>query len=80
MERLDCIKVMHSDALMSRRSAKKSQKCPRITISLSPQDHEQVTRMAKTKKVSASWIVRDAVEKYLTADIPLLASVSGKDL
>ena len=45
----------------------------RITVTLPPADYDMVCRMAKGKKVSASWIVRDAVEKYLAAYAPLLA-------
>jgi len=37
----------------------------RITVTIPPEDYETVRRMAKVKKVSASWIVRDAVEKYV---------------
>jgi hypothetical protein len=29
----------------------------RITVTIPPQDYEEVLRMAKEKKVSASWIV-----------------------
>jgi metal-responsive CopG/Arc/MetJ family transcriptional regulator len=45
----------------------------RITVTLPPSDYETVCRMAKSKKVSASWIVRDALEKYLAADVPLFS-------
>ncbi len=38
----------------------------RITVTIPPQDYDVVLRMAKEKKVSASWVVRDAVEKYIT--------------
>jgi predicted transcriptional regulator len=34
-------------------------------VTIPPQDYEAVRRLAKEKKVSASWIVRDAVEKYV---------------
>ena len=44
----------------------------RLSVTLSKEDHDQVCRMAKIKKVSAAWIIRDAVEKYLLADAPLL--------
>lgn len=37
----------------------------RITVTLPPSDYAEVRRMAKEKKVSASWIVRDAVERYI---------------
>lgn len=71
---------MHSDARMADDNAKQQtqqEKRPtRITVTLPPENYELLVRMAKTKKVSASWVVRDAVEKYLTADVPLLKQVS----
>jgi metal-responsive CopG/Arc/MetJ family transcriptional regulator len=42
----------------------------RITVSIPPQDYDVVLRMAKEKKVSASWIVRDAVERYIKGETP----------
>jgi hypothetical protein len=42
----------------------------RITVSIPRQDYDVVLRMAKEKKVSAAWIVRDAVEKYIQGEIP----------
>ncbi len=44
----------------------------RITVTLPAENYNLLVRMAKNKKVSASWLVRDAVDKYLSADIPLL--------
>lgn len=71
---------MHSDARMADDNAKQQtqqEKRPtRITVTLPPENYELLVRMAKTKKVSASWVVRDAVEKYLTADVPLLKQAS----
>ena len=48
-------------------------KATRITVTFDAQDYTQLQRLAETKRVSASWIVRDAVRKYLDADVPLLA-------
>jgi hypothetical protein len=45
----------------------------RITISVPTTDYEHLLRVAESKRVSMAWVVRDAVEKYLTADIPLFA-------
>lgn len=40
----------------------------RITVTIPPPDYKVIRRMAKAKKVSASWIVRDAVEKYIQGE------------
>lgn len=73
---LQCIKVMHYDADMpDEQSEKRSTEAgsTRITVTF-PEDHYlQVVRIAEQKDVSASWVVRDAVKKYLTADVPLFA-------
>jgi hypothetical protein len=37
----------------------------RLTVTIPPRDYSAVIRIAKQKKVSASWVVRDAVEKYV---------------
>lgn len=49
----------------------------RITVTLPQADYEQVCRIAKSKRVSASWVVRDAVTDYLHRDIPLFAKAEG---
>ncbi len=46
-------------------SADPSPKGTRITVTVPATDYELVRQMAKARKVSASWIVRDAVEKYV---------------
>lgn len=48
-------------------------KVTRITVTFDAQDYTQLQRLAGIKRVSASWVVRDAVRKYLDSDIPLLA-------
>jgi metal-responsive CopG/Arc/MetJ family transcriptional regulator len=40
----------------------------RASISLPPELYKEVERIARTKKVSIAWVVRDAVEKYLESE------------
>jgi hypothetical protein len=71
------ITVMHYDAGMTAHVAQPNREnsaAPRITITLPPEHYRQIVQQAKSKRVSASWIVRDAVEKYLAADIPLFSN------
>jgi hypothetical protein len=69
--------VMQPDARMGKKR-KPSMRIPknstRVTVSLPRESYETVVRMAKNKRVSTAWVIRDAVEKYLVADIPLLAN------
>jgi predicted DNA-binding protein len=44
----------------------------RASISLPPGLHEEIERIARAKKVSIAWVVRDAVEKYLESEKPVL--------
>jgi metal-responsive CopG/Arc/MetJ family transcriptional regulator len=38
----------------------------RITVSVPTEHHEQLEGLAEQNKVSVAWVVRDAIEKYLT--------------
>jgi len=49
---------------------------PRKTVSLPVDLQDQLEKLAEKRKVSFSWLVRDAVEKYLAADAPLFQRTS----
>lgn len=44
----------------------------RITASLPPEICETLQGIAKQKKVSVAWVIREAAEKYVTDQWPLL--------
>jgi len=44
----------------------------RASISFPPALYETLEEIAKQKKVSLAWVVRDAAEKYVTDQRPLL--------
>lgn len=50
----------------------------RATISFPAAVYESLELIAKEKKVSLAWVVRDATERYVSDKWPLFASV-GKD-
>lgn len=50
----------------------------RATISFPAEHYAELERMAQEKKVSLAWIVRDAVDKYLTDQWPLLSTQDRK--
>lgn len=59
---------------MPKRTALKQEKSKvqRVSISI-PQDHyRELARIAGQKRVSVAWVVRDAVDSYLSAETPLL--------
>jgi len=51
----------------------------RATISFPAEHYAELERMAQDKKVSLAWIVRDAVEKYLADQWPLLGAQGRKE-
>lgn len=56
------------------RKTMKAQKNPswvRASISFPPDLYEMLGNLAKQKKVSLAWVVRDASEKYVTGQRPL---------
>jgi len=42
----------------------------RLSISVPPEHHAELQRLARQKRVSLAWVVRDALEKYIAAEIP----------
>jgi hypothetical protein len=62
-----------------RRSVKaKNTSLIRASISFPPDLYKSLEGIAKEKKVSLAWVVRDAAEKYLTGK-PTIASKFGAD-
>lgn len=46
-------------------------KMPRASASLPPAVYETLEQIAREKKVSLSWVIRDAAEKYVADRWPL---------
>jgi predicted transcriptional regulator len=44
----------------------------RLSISLSPDQHRELSEIARRNRVSVAWVVREAVERLLRDDMPLL--------
>jgi len=63
---------MHLDADMPAtnpsRAKQDARKPTRITVTLPPDSYDTVVHMAKSKRVSTSWVVRDAVSKYVETE------------
>ena len=59
----------------SQGSSLKAQREPavRASITFPPDLYVTLEEIAKQKKVSLAWVVRDAAEKYITDKWPLLA-------
>jgi len=44
----------------------------RLSVSLTPQQHRQLNEIARKNRVSAAWVVREAIERLLKHDRPLV--------
>ena len=64
-----CITLMRDDAGMQPapedNKALRRKNGTRITVTIPPDRYQEILQLAKSKKVSGSWVVRDAVDKYL---------------
>jgi predicted DNA-binding protein len=50
---------------------------PRASVSFPPEVYETLESLAKKKKVSIAWVVREAVEKYVANEWPLFSNLKG---
>jgi predicted DNA-binding protein len=55
------------------KKARRSRQKTRASISFPPEVYAELEKLAAAKKVSLAWIVREAAEKYLADQWPLLA-------
>jgi predicted DNA-binding protein len=46
-------------------------------VSLQPETYRTLEAIAKQKKVSTAWVLRDAAEKYVADQWPLLLAVDA---
>ena len=49
----------------------------RASVSFPPEIYRALEEIAKQKKVSVAWVVRDAAEKYLADQMPLFRGLKG---
>lgn len=68
-----------------RKSNQKSSKSrtagmPRASVSFPPELYKTLEELAKKKKVSIAWVIRDAAEQYVAAEWPLFASSLSREV
>ena len=49
----------------------RQKKSVRTTVSIPAQDYQELEQLAEQKRVSVAWVVREAVNKYLSDASPL---------
>jgi predicted DNA-binding protein len=50
---------------------------PRASITFPPEVYKTLSGLARDKKVSIAWVVREAVEQYIAAKTPLFSTREG---
>jgi len=43
----------------------------RLSVSLTPEQHDRLLEIARKNRVSVAWVVREAIERLLHDDMPL---------
>lgn len=51
---------------------------PRVSVSFPTELYRTLEQLAKKKKVSTAWVVREAAEKYVADQWPLFGSLKGE--
>jgi predicted DNA-binding protein len=66
---------MEQKSVRKRRNEAQNRAQIRATISFPPDIYETLEGIAKAKKVSLAWVVREAAERYIEDKWPLLAEL-----
>lgn len=64
---------------MAKKKSESRRRSPstRVSVSLSQELHHTLQAIAKQKKVSVAWVVRDATETYVAEQWPLFGERKG---
>lgn len=52
---------------------------PRVSVTFPPEMYSTLVDLAKKRKVSLAWIVREAADKYVADQGPLLSKAGGSE-
>ena len=55
----------------------KEKKTVRTSVTVSEGDYLEIEAIAERKKVSVAWVIRDAVEQYLTREFPMFRELES---
>ena len=58
--------------------APKNERSLRLSVTLPSETYSSLERIARKKKVSIAWVVRDATEKYVSDELPLFREISNE--
>ena len=52
-----------------------TERSPRLSVTIPSETYDSLERIARKKKVSLAWVVRDAAERYVSDELPLFRGV-----
>lgn len=58
-------------------SMPKGERSPRLSVTIPFETYDLLERIARKKKVSLAWVVRDATERYVSDELPLFREVGN---
>lgn len=64
---------------VSASSSESSEQAVRASISFPPSVYQTLEEIARQKKVSLAWVVREAAEEYISGKWPLFANTVSKE-
>ncbi|WP_327078088.1 CopG family transcriptional regulator [Ensifer adhaerens] len=59
-------------AMPSTATASDDKSAHRLSVSLSAEQHRELNEIARKNRVSVAWVVREAIDRLLKEDMPLL--------
>jgi hypothetical protein len=62
---------MHMAELPNLTSVPRGERSPRLSVTIPFETYDSLERIARKKKVSLAWVVRDAAERYVSDELPL---------
>jgi metal-responsive CopG/Arc/MetJ family transcriptional regulator len=60
-------------------SSESGEQAIRASISFPPEVYQTLEEIARQKKVSLAWVVREAAEEYISGKWPLFANTGDKE-
>jgi len=55
----------------------KGERSPRLSVTIPLETYDSLERIARKKKVSLAWVVRDAAERYVSDELPLFREIGN---
>lgn len=68
---------MHMAEAPNSNAVPKGERSPRLSVTIPFETYDSLERIARKKKVSLAWVVRDAAERYVSDELPLFREIGN---